>query len=225
MSELPDQATYRARWSALHGGYEPAPGGIAERWLTLVEALARPLAARGIPAMAVTAAGLASGLAAAPLARGAGRWPLAAAGALGLSALADGVDGSVAVLSATASDWGFVVDSLADRACDLAGLLALRELGAPLNLVAAAAVAVGGLEYGRARAAAAGFDEIGVVTVGERPMRLAVTVAGLAIAGAFPAARGASGRAGAGGLFALATGGAVQFLCVARAGLRGRHSA
>jgi CDP-diacylglycerol--glycerol-3-phosphate 3-phosphatidyltransferase len=49
-------------------------------------------------------------------------------------------------------------------------------------------VAAGGVswlhEYVRARAAAAGMTGIGVVTVGERPTRAAVAVAGLVVAGA-----------------------------------------
>jgi CDP-diacylglycerol--glycerol-3-phosphate 3-phosphatidyltransferase len=55
--------------------------------------------------------------------------------------------------------------------------------GAPAWL----AVAAGGVswlhEYVRARAASAGMKEIGVVTVGERPTRVAVTVSGLVVGG------------------------------------------
>lgn len=217
MTPLPERAVYRSRWSALHGGYQPPPAGAADRWLTLVEAVARPLAAKGVPATAVTLAGVVSGVAAAGAA---GRRPLAAAGALALSALADGVDGSVAVLAGSASAWGSVVDSMADRVADAAALVALTRLGAPSRLATSAGAAVVALEYARARAGAAGFTDIGVVTVGERPMRLATTFSGLLAAALLPGRRSASGTAAAAGILGLGTAGAVQFLRTARAALR-----
>jgi CDP-diacylglycerol--glycerol-3-phosphate 3-phosphatidyltransferase len=101
-----------------------------------------------------------------------------------LASVADGLDGAVAVIGGRASRLGFVYDSAADRAGEAAWLLAFWLAGAP-GWLAAAAGAVSWLhEYVRARAAAAGMHEIGAVTVGERPTRVAVSIAGLIVGGA-----------------------------------------
>jgi hypothetical protein len=56
-------------------------------------------------------------------------------------------------------------------------------VGAPGALVAAGGALSWLHEYVRARAVAAGMREIGAVTVGERPTRVCVAVAGLLLAG------------------------------------------
>jgi CDP-diacylglycerol--glycerol-3-phosphate 3-phosphatidyltransferase len=105
-----------------------------------------------------------------------------------LAALADGLDGAVAVVSGRASRLGYVYDSVADRLGEAAWLLAFWLAGAPGWLV----VAAGGVswlqEYARARATAAGMSEIGVVTVSERPTRVLVAIFGLLAAAAAPIA-------------------------------------
>lgn len=215
MSSLPDHADYRSRWSALHGGYDPSSSKATDGWLTLMEAVARPLARRRVSPNALTAAGVVVAAAALGPAAAGGRWPLVAAAAVIGSVFADGLDGSVAVLTDQASPWGHLLDSLADRLSDAAHLTSLRLAGAPRSIVQAAAAATIALEYSRARAAATGLSEIGIVTVGERPMRNIATCAGLAVAGLRPAkARAAATMAVAavGGLAAMGTG---QFLRVA----------
>jgi phosphatidylglycerophosphate synthase len=209
---LPDRAAFRRRWSALHGGFDPSSSKSADGWLTLVEAAARPLARRRVRPNSLTAVGVFLSVAALPPTAVGGRWILLAAAAVAGSALADGLDGSVAVLNDEAGPRGYVIDSLADRLSDAAHLTALRVAGAPRVVVQAAAVATVALEYSRARAAAAGFAEIGVVTVGERPMRILATGAGLVAAGLRPTrSRGAATVAAAAvaGLAAVGTG---QFL-------------
>jgi hypothetical protein len=78
---------------------------------------------------------------------------------------------------------GYVYDSVVDRVGEVCWLLALWRLGAPSYVV----VTAGGLswlhEYARSRANAAGMAEIGTVTVGERPTRVIVTAAGIALCG------------------------------------------
>ena len=128
------------------------------------------------------------------------------------SGFADGLDGSVAVLSGADTGWGFVMDSLADRASDALQLLALRAAGAPPRLTVAAGAGVMLLEYARARAAAAGVREIGTVTVGERPVRIAVAAAGLFSAGLFPAGARVFAATGAALTGVLSVTGAAQFL-------------
>jgi phosphatidylglycerophosphate synthase len=215
---LPDRAGYRKRWSALHGGYEPS--GVAADWLSLVEAVARPLARRRVAPNALTAAGVVVAAAAVPAAAAGGRWPLVGTGIVAVSGLADALDGSVAVLNEQTSSWGYVLDSLADRLSDVAHLAALRAAGASLPIVQAAAAAIMTLEYSRARATAAGLAEIGVVTVGERPMRIVATGLGLAAVGLVPSHARALATAAAAVVLGLAGVGAGQFLRVAVRELR-----
>jgi CDP-diacylglycerol--glycerol-3-phosphate 3-phosphatidyltransferase len=214
------RGTFRAGWSALHGGYEPAPSSLVDRWLTLVETAARPLARAGVSADLVTAAGVAAAGAAVPLATPHSRMPFGAALAVAASGLADSVDGAVAVLADRTTAWGYVLDSLADRAGDALYLAAFRRLGASGRLIAAAAAALVALEYGRARAAAAGYDEIGLVTVGERPVRILVTAAGLGVAGAWPSRASRAAEVGTAATAILSAIGAGQFLRVAAPRLR-----
>ena len=96
-----------------------------------------------------------------------------------VSALTDGVDGCVAALTDRATRFGFVLDSLVDRASDGLFLLALAMAGGGSRLAVAAGCAVVALEYTRARAGAAGLQEIGVVTIGERATRTIATAMGL----------------------------------------------
>src|SRR6185312_8714807 len=100
MPDAADGRTFRAGWSALHGGYEPAPSSLVDRWLRLIEAAARPLARAGVPPDGMTLAGVAAAGTAVTLAAGRGRtrWPLAAAAAVAGSGIADSLDGAIAVL-------------------------------------------------------------------------------------------------------------------------------
>jgi phosphatidylglycerophosphate synthase len=220
VSELPSRAAYRARWTDLHGGAEARGSRATDAWLTLVEGAARPLARRNVPPDALTALGVALATSAPLAARAGERWLLAAGGAVVASGFADGLDGSVAVLSGAETGWGFVLDSLADRASDALQLLALRAAGAPPRLTVAAGAGIMLLEYARARAAAAGFGEIGVVTVGERPIRVAITASALLSAGVSPCGARLFATAGALATGVLSAAGAVQFLRVAAPRLR-----
>ncbi len=212
MNALPDRAAYRARWAELHGGPDAAAARVTGLWLTLVEGAARPLARRNVAPATLTALGVAAAGVAPLAARRRGRGLMAAGGAVVASGFADGLDGSVAVLSGADTGWGSVMDSLADRASDALQLLALRAAGAPPRLTVAAGAGVMLLEYARARAAAAGVGEIGTVTVGERPVRTAVAAAGLISAGLFPAGARVLAATGAALTGVLSVTGAVQFL-------------
>jgi phosphatidylglycerophosphate synthase len=96
-----------------------------------------------------------------------------------LSALLDALDGSVALLQDRPTSWGYVLDSLVDRLVDGLILGALVINGAPPGLAVACGALVVLLEYTRARAGNAGGDEVGTVTVAERPVRILVPVSGL----------------------------------------------
>lgn len=172
---IPDLAGYLKLWAPLHGDYEPAPTGLAGRWLTLAYLIARPLARRGVAPDALTAWGVVVSAAVAVVAAPGGRWPLVAAGVVVAAGLLDNLDGAVAILTGRTSRWGFVLDSLADRLSDAAYLLPLWFLGAPGPVCVAGGALMGLQEYARARAGNAGMGEVGVVTVWERPTRVILT--------------------------------------------------
>lgn len=215
---LPDRAAYRTRWSQLHGGVTDSR--VTGAWLTLVESAARPLARREVSPDALTALGVGLAAAAPLAARAGGRWCVVAGGMVVASGFADGLDGSVAVLSGADTRWGFVLDSLADRASDALQLLALRAAGAPARVTVAAGAGVMLLEYARARAGAAGFGEIGRITSGERPVRVALAASGLLSAGVFPCGARVFATAAAMATGALSVAGTVQFLRAAAPRLR-----
>ena len=173
---------YLAAWADSHGGHDPAGGGRAERaWFDLVFRVAGPL--RPVHPDALTATALVVAALAAVVAGGDARWCLLAALLVAVSALLDGVDGAVAVMTDRATRWGHLVDSLGDRLAEALFGFALYEAGAPWQLCAVA-VASGWLqEYARARAVAGGVTDILVVTVAERPTRVIATVLALLAAG------------------------------------------
>lgn len=208
---VPDRDGYYRRWSALHGGYDPRRASVWVRsWLTLVHRVGRPLARRGVQPDVVTALSLWCALAVLVAADAGGRWPLLAAAALVASGLADNLDGCLAVLEDRATAWGYVLDSVVDRLSDVTYLTAAAALGAPVGLVVAVGVGVLLLEYVRARAGNAGGEDVGTVTVGERPTRVIVLTAALLAAGALPGRAAAAVGAGVGVLGALTAVALVQ---------------
>ena len=219
----PGRAEYLARWSALHGGYDPARSRLVGWWLAVSHAGARPLVAVGVAPSVVTVAGLLLASGAAALAFVGGGWLWAAAALVLLSGLLDGLDGAVAVLSGRTSAGGYVLDSVVDRCSDLLYAVALWAAGAPGPVCAAAGALALLHEYLRARAAAAGMTEVGVVTVWERPTRVVVTVVAL-LAAAAAAGRGHSGAwasVGAWAWVALGAVGLAQLAVVVRRRLAG----
>jgi CDP-diacylglycerol--glycerol-3-phosphate 3-phosphatidyltransferase len=164
---------YATGWARLHGGFDPRRAGPFVRgWLRLSYGLGKGLSRIGTAPSAVTTIGLLLCLSA-PIATELGRgWPVVVAGVLVLlAAVADSVDGAVAVVSGRTSRLGYVYDSLADRIGEAAWLAAFWVIGAPGLLVVTAAGMSWLHEYTRARASVAGMRNIGAVTVGERPVR------------------------------------------------------
>jgi phosphatidylglycerophosphate synthase len=176
---------YAVEWARLHGGFDPRRAGPAvRRWLRSAYAMGSALARVGVPPAAVTGAGVLLSASVPVLAgQSTGRLVLAAVFVL-LSAVADSVDGAVAVISGRTSRLGYLYDSLADRVSEACWLVAFWVVGAAAPLVVLVGAVCWLHEYVRARAAAAGMREIGVVTVGERPTRVVLAVAGLLLAGA-----------------------------------------
>ncbi|QBI22075.1 CDP-alcohol phosphatidyltransferase family protein [Egibacter rhizosphaerae] len=211
-SPVPDRAAYFARWSALHGGYDPADNVWVRGWLSVAYALARPLARRGVHPDLLTGATVWLALVALATAEAGGRWPLLGVVALVASGLGDAVDGAVATLTERATRWGYVLDSLIDRVTDVLFVAALWRLGAPLELAAASAVIALLLDYLRARASNAGAGEIGTITVGERATRVILAALGLLAAGVAPAAAASLATASVAVLSVLLLAGLVHLL-------------
>jgi CDP-diacylglycerol--glycerol-3-phosphate 3-phosphatidyltransferase len=179
-------------------------------------AAGRPLARARVAPDAVTAGGLILAALVLPPAAAGGRWLLLAVAVVVLSAVLDGVDGTVAILSGRTTRWGYVLDSACDRVADACYLAALWLAGAPGPLCAAAGTVVLLLEYLRARAAAAGMSEVGVITVAERPTRVIITAMFLLGAGLYPSAAGEWAAAGASATLTLGLVGVAQLVRVVR---------
>ena len=69
------------------------------------------------------------------------------------------------------SKFGAFTDSFVDRLSEIFWALALYKLGAPAALVFFALLATYIQEYLRARAGGLGYEEVGIVTICERPVR------------------------------------------------------
>ena len=216
VSTVPTRAEYFDRWSALHGGFDPRRSWLVALWLGWTHAVARPLAAARVAPDLITLAGLATGVAVVGLTSLGGWWVLTAGILVVASALLDNLDGAVAVMTDRATRWGSVLDSVADRICDGLYLTALWVLGAPGWLCVFGGTLMGLHEYTRARAAAAGMSEIGVVTVWERPTRVIVTAVFLGCAGGYPASDQAWATLAAAAWVGLGVVGLGQLLVVVR---------
>lgn len=176
---------YAVTWARLHGGFDPRTATpVVRYWLRVAHTLADLLGRAKVGPTAVTVAGVVLCVGVPVLAPRGAYGLLGAAVLVLLAAVADTVDGALAVVTGRTSRLGYVYDSLADRAGEGLWLLGFWLAGAPGPLVVAAGVLSWLHEYLRARAAAAGMREIGAVTVGERPTRVSAALVGLLLAGA-----------------------------------------
>jgi CDP-diacylglycerol--glycerol-3-phosphate 3-phosphatidyltransferase len=154
-------------------------------WLALMRRLAGSAGMRSVSPDAVTAAALGmAALALVPAAAG-GRWAVAAAGAVVVSGVLDGLDGAVARRRGRAGPRGAVLDATADRCADVLLVLVLWLLGASWPWCFAVTVLVLLHEYVRARAGAAGMAGAGAITVAERPTRIVLVAVFAAGQGVF----------------------------------------
>lgn len=175
---------YVSAWSRLHGGFDPRSASpLVRGWVLCAYRIGSFLSRQRIAPLTVTLAGLLLCLAVPVVIGLAGPAGLAAGALLVLlAAVADGLDGAVAVVSGRVTRAGHVYDSVADRLGEAAWLTAFWLAGVPAWLAVAAGAGSWLHEYLRARAATAGMTEIGAVTVGERPARVSVAVTGLLLA-------------------------------------------
>ena len=151
-------------WSALHGGAKVS--GIVRGWLTISFVIAKLLAALRISPNFMTLLGvlLAAGMALSPLS-------VLAIFLLVLSLIADGVDGSLAILTSKSSKWGSALDAVADRVSEAIWLYVAYYVGVSANAAIALWVVASTQEYARARVASLGHTVIDLVTPTERPVR------------------------------------------------------
>jgi len=203
-----------ADWSDLHGGASAT--GLVHGWLRAVHLLAVPLARWRVAPNLITGVGLFIGAAAMLPAVAGGRWLFSAAALIGLSALLDGLDGAVAVLSGRVTATGAKLDRICDRATEvffvgclwLAGGSVIWSLtGLGLGLVH---------ESVRSWARYRGVTSVGTVTVSERPTRVLVVAMFLVAGGTFPAAAGSWAGRGAVVLTVVGAIGLVQVVVALR---------
>ena len=159
-----DKNEFFTTWSNLHGGAKIE--GIVKTWLQISYASARFLSKLRVTPNLLTFAGLFFAIA---LWQFANSW--FAALFLVLSLFFDGIDGSLAILQKKTSKFGAFTDSFVDRISEVFWALALYKLGAPASLVFVALLATFIQEYLRARAGGLGHEEVGIVTICERPVR------------------------------------------------------
>ena len=155
---------YLTTWSELHGGAKI--DGIVKAWLNISFALVKPLAKLRVTPNILTLGGL---ICAILLWQFPHSWP--AALFLIASLMFDGIDGSLAIVTRVNSKFGAFTDSFVDRLSEIFWALALYELGAPKALVFTALLTTYIQEYLRARSGGLGHNEIGIVTICERPVR------------------------------------------------------
>jgi CDP-diacylglycerol--glycerol-3-phosphate 3-phosphatidyltransferase len=217
---VPDFAGYLERWSGAHEGYDARGTRVLRGWLRMVHVIARPLARLGVQPDVLTLWTVWLALVVVALAAVGGGWAVVAAVLLVASGLGDALDGAVAVLTDRATRWGYVLDSVVDRANDALFLVAAWVVGGPAWLAVAAGVAFGLLEYLRARAGNVGAHHVAVITVGERPSRVICCALAVGSAGLVPARAGLLATIALAVLLALSVGGLAQLAWGVRGELR-----
>ena len=158
------QSDFFARWSELHGNAEIK--GIVKAWLKISYGSAKLVSIFRITPNLLTLLGIVFAIAMAvnPLSL----WTIPL---LVLSLYADGIDGSVAIYQDRASQFGAVLDSVADRISEALWFYVAYRIGAPAWIVLVTYVIASTQEYARARLGGLGVSDVGVVTPAERPVR------------------------------------------------------
>jgi CDP-diacylglycerol--glycerol-3-phosphate 3-phosphatidyltransferase len=159
-----NKADFLAKWSALHGNAEIK--GIVKAWLGISYGSARFMSALRVTPNLLTVLGVIFAIAMAvnPLSL----WTIPL---LVLSLYADGIDGSVAIYQNRESQFGAILDSVADRISEALWFYVAYRIGAPAWMVLFTYVIASTQEYARARLGGLGVSDVGVVTPAERPVR------------------------------------------------------
>jgi CDP-diacylglycerol--glycerol-3-phosphate 3-phosphatidyltransferase len=180
------------RWSEVHGGAEIK--GIVRWWLSISFRVASLLRRLRVTANSMTVFGVIIAFLLIVALRDEGSEQAAplliAALLLVISLAADGVDGSLALLTGHVSRRGAALDAIADRLAESFWAFAFIQIGADYRVVVIAWLMAQTQEYIRARLGGLDVSEIGVVTVSERPVRASFLAVALVIALIYAASGG-----------------------------------
>jgi CDP-diacylglycerol--glycerol-3-phosphate 3-phosphatidyltransferase len=180
------------RWSEVHGGAEIK--GIVRWWLSISFRVASLLRRLRVTANSMTVFGVIIAFLLIVALRDEGSEQAAplliAALLLVISLAADGVDGSLALLTGRVSRRGAALDAIADRLAESFWAFAFIQIGADYRVVVIAWLMAQTQEYIRARLGGLDVSEIGVVTVSERPVRASFLAVALVIALIYAASGG-----------------------------------
>lgn len=96
-----------------------------------------------------------------------------------LSLAADGLDGTLAMISNRVTKWGATLDAVVDRTVEIFWVIGLFLIGGDIKVLLLAAITAFTQEYLRARAGGLGVNQIGVITPAERPVRASLVFVAL----------------------------------------------
>ena len=159
-----NQDEFFTKWSALHGSAEVK--GIVRLWLTISFVIAKGFSLLKVSPNLLTLIGLllACAMVLSPLS-------ILAIVLLVLSLMADGIDGSLAILTSKESKWGSTLDAVADRISEAIWLYVAYRAGVSLGIAITLWIVASTQEYARARVSSLGHSTIDLVTPTERPVR------------------------------------------------------
>ena len=159
-----NQDEFFTKWSALHGSAEVK--GIVRLWLTVSFVMAKGFSLLKVSPNLLTLIGLllACAMVLSPLS-------ILAIVLIVLSLMADGIDGSLAILTSKESKWGSALDAVADRISEAIWLYVAYRAGVSLGIAITLWIVASTQEYARARVASLGYSTIDLVTPTERPVR------------------------------------------------------
>jgi CDP-diacylglycerol--glycerol-3-phosphate 3-phosphatidyltransferase len=155
---------FKARWSALHS--DAKTDGIVGAWLNISYRFGLICTLLRISPNALTLFGLLGAVATALTAQTS--WAILF---LVFSLFCDGIDGSVAIFQQRESNWGAILDAVADRISEALWFYALYAIGVPAWIPITLWCVASFQEYARAKLISLGVSDIGVVTPAERPVR------------------------------------------------------
>jgi len=155
---------FKARWSDLHS--DAKTDGIVGAWLNISYRFGLICTLLRISPNALTLFGLLGAVATALTAQTA--WAILF---LVFSLFCDGIDGSVAIFQQRESNWGAILDAVADRISEALWFYALYAIGVPAWIPITLWCVASFQEYARAKLISLGVSDIGVVTPAERPVR------------------------------------------------------
>jgi len=156
-------------WSQLHGNTPISK--VVKVWLQISYVVAKAIIKIRLSANFVTILGLLFSIVLFLYAQE--KW---AAIFLILSLTADGLDGSIAILAKMNSKFGALLDAIIDKVVELFWILALYKIGVDVKFLIFVFVLALTQEYLRSRSSGVGLNELGVVTIAERPVRAIFTL-------------------------------------------------